>query len=117
MYRDVIFLGGAGEGEGVPLPVRNFGARKEDVLPSLDLRALLLDLHLHDFARMLNDLRDIRDMATADFTEDTLDDEHDTPGEPISPEHAHHIVVAGVVVRSNHAEHAVQLPTDKKDDE
>ena len=35
MHGDVVFFGGAGEGEGVVLPDGDFGAAEEDVLQEL----------------------------------------------------------------------------------
>jgi hypothetical protein len=56
VYAQVIFLGSGGEGERVPLEVRDLGARKEDVLTSSDGGLFLLDLKFHDLGRVLDDL-------------------------------------------------------------
>ena len=56
VYAQVIFLGGGGEGERMPLEIRDLGARKEDVLTGPDGGLFLLDLKFHDLGRVLDDL-------------------------------------------------------------
>lgn len=107
MDGDVIFFWGASEGEWMPLPVRDFGAREEDILSRANLRPLLLNLDFHDFTRVLDHFRNICDMATSYLPEDPLDDEDDSTREPITPEHTDNVIITCIVVRSDHAEHAV----------
>lgn len=56
-------------------------------------------------------------MSRPDFTKDTLDDEDYATREPVPPEDTDNVVAADAVVRLNHAEHTVELPTDEEDDE
>jgi hypothetical protein len=123
-----------GQRERVPLEVRNLGARKEDVLTSPGCGLLLLDLNLHNVGRMLDNLGDVCIMTRANFAEDTLRDPNDTSNEPIAlytyqqylsyrkwktyPEHTDCVgrAVRGTI-RLNHTKHAVELPTDEKDNE
>lgn len=68
----------------MPLEVRDFRAGQEDVLTSAGLRLLLLDLKLHDFRRVLNDLRDVSAVTRADLTQNALGDPDDTTDEPVA---------------------------------
>lgn len=53
--RNVVFLRRTGQSEWMVLPYRDLRTAEEDVLSSSHLRVLLLDLDLHDIARVLND--------------------------------------------------------------
>lgn len=117
MNGDIILFGGAGESERMPLPIRELGAGQKDVLSSSGLGLLLLDLNFHNFARVLDNLRDICIVSRADFTENTFDDEDDTTGKPVPPEDTDDVIAADVVVWFDHAEHAMKLPADEEDDE
>ena len=68
----------------MPLEVGDLGARKEDVLPCLGGRLLLLDLQFHHVRRVLNDLVDVGTVAGADFAKDSLEDPDDTADEPVT---------------------------------
>lgn len=48
VYAQVVLFGSGGEGERVPLEVRDLGARKEDVLAGANGGLFLLDLKFHD---------------------------------------------------------------------
>jgi hypothetical protein len=84
MHAQVIFLGSGGEREGVPLEVRNLGARDEDVLTSSDGGLLLLNLELHDLGRVLNDFGNVSPMTRSDFTQDPFGDPNQSTDEPIA---------------------------------
>jgi hypothetical protein len=101
----------------VPLPIRNLGARQKDVLPSTSLGLFLLDLDLHDFTRVLDDLGDVGDVSASDLTQDTLGDKDETTRKPVPPKHTNDVKVANTIVGFDHAEHAVELPADKEHDE
>jgi hypothetical protein len=60
------------QGKRVPLPIRELGAVDENVLPGAGLGLFLLDLELHHFRRVLDNLGKIGDVARAHFTENTL---------------------------------------------
>lgn len=100
MDGNVVFLGRTGEGvsdkikkalvkhvpresERVPLEVRDFGARQENVLPSACGCLLLLDLELHDVGRMLDNFGDVGDMTRANFTQDALVNPNNTTNKPV----------------------------------
>lgn len=68
----------------MPLKVRDFGAREEDILTSSGGRFLFLDLEFHDVGRVLNDFRNISDMSRANFPENALPDPDHTTNEPIA---------------------------------
>jgi hypothetical protein len=84
--RDIVFLGGASEREGVPLEVGDFRAADEDVLTCTCGGLFLLDLDFDDLGWMLNDLGDVRPVARADFTKDTLVGKDETADEPVALE-------------------------------
>ena len=69
VHAQVIFLRSGGEGERVPLEVRDLWAGKEDVLASSDGGLFLLDLKFHDLGRVLDDLGDVSPVAGPYFTE------------------------------------------------
>jgi hypothetical protein len=73
-----------GEGERVPLVVRDFGAVDEDVLPSAGGRLLFLDLDLHDVGRVLYNFGNVGNVARAHFTEDTLVDPDNATNKPVT---------------------------------
>ena len=68
----------------MPLEVGDLRAAQEDVLASLSRRLLLLDLDLHDVRRVLDDLGDIRAVARADLTKDTLVNPDHPTDEPVT---------------------------------
>ena len=68
----------------MPLEVRHLGAGKENILSSLSLGPLLVDLNLHDVRRVLDDLGNISPVARPDLTQDTLGDPDDTANQPIT---------------------------------
>lgn len=56
----------------MPLEVRNIRAVQEYVLAGPGSRLFLLDLQLHHFGRVLDDLGNIGPVTGADFTENAL---------------------------------------------
>ena len=68
----------------MPLEVRDFRAREEDVLTGPDGGLFLLDLKFHDLGRVLDDLRDVSPMAGSNFAKDPLRDPNHTTDEPIA---------------------------------
>ena len=68
----------------MPLEVRDFGAREEDILPCACRGLIFLDLQLHDVRRVLDDLGDVGAVTGADLTKDTLVDPDNTANEPVA---------------------------------
>jgi hypothetical protein len=100
--RDVVFLGCASKREGVVLPDGDFRAAQENVLDllaennvakvdctylsSTGRGVLLLDLNLTNVARVLDDLGDVRLVASSDLTRDTLSQVRESTVHPVLPE-------------------------------
>lgn len=57
-------------------------------LASSELSVFLLDLNLHDIARMLNDLGDECLMSSAYFSQDPLNEVNDPAVHPVLPENS-----------------------------
>lgn len=131
MYRTRI----PSQGKRVPLKVRHLWTGDENVLSSSGSRLLLLDLQLHNFGRMLNDLGDKRNMTRPNFTQNALRDPYNAASYPIflddiNPGAAANRVYVTYPENTNifprairwpigldHTEHSMQLPTDEVDDE
>lgn len=74
------------KGKWMPLEVRHFRAAQENVLAGTGGNLFLLDLNLHNFGRVLDNLGDECLMARADFTEDAFVDPENSSCEPVPPE-------------------------------
>jgi hypothetical protein len=85
-------------------------------LTSLRLGVLLLDLHLTDIARMLNDLGDVRLVASTNLTRDTLAQIRKSSVHPVLPENTD-TIAEGRKVRLDHAERTVDGPEQEEDGE
>ena len=68
----------------MPLEVRDFGAREENILPCACRGLIFLNLQLHDVRRVLNDFVDVGPVPRAHFAEDTLEDPDDAADEPVT---------------------------------
>ena len=84
VHAQVILLRSGGEGERVPLEVRDLRARKEDVLASSNSGLFLLNLKFHDLGRVLDDLGDVSPVTGSDFTEYPFGDPDQAANEPIA---------------------------------
>ena len=67
----------------MPLEVRNLGAREKDILTGPGGGLLLLDLEFHNVGRVLDNFRDICDVARANFTKNALADPDNTTNKPV----------------------------------
>lgn len=68
----------------MPLEVGHLRAAKEDILSSLGLGPLLVNLNLHDIGRVLDDLGNIGPMTRPHFTQNTLRYPDDTTNKPVA---------------------------------
>jgi hypothetical protein len=132
VYRNVVLFGCARKGEGMVLPDRDFRATHENVLFTLVLShlqvvtiayltstgvgVLLLDLNLANVAGMLNDLGDVRLVASTDLTRNTLTEVGESTVHPVLPENTN-AIAEGCKVGLDHAEGSVDGPEDEEDDE
>lgn len=121
MDGDVVFLGGAGQGERVVLPQRDSGTAEENVLSSPGLGVLLLDLDLANIAGVLNNLGNVRLVASTNLTSNTLSQVDETAVHPVLPKHTDGRSANAGAERSkvglNHAEGTVDGPEEEEDDE
>jgi len=115
---DEVLFGGAGEGEWMPLEVRDLRAREEDVLASPGSGLFLLDLDFHNVRRVLDDLVDMGAVTRANFAKDALENPDNATNEPVAPEDTDGVGgTVGGPVGLDHAEHAMELPVDEEHDE
>ena len=68
----------------MPLEIRDFRAREEDILASARSRPLLFDLQLHDVRRVLDNLVNVGPVPRANFAEDALKDPDNATNEPVT---------------------------------
>ena len=73
----------------MPLEVGDFRAAEEDILTSTGRALVLLDLHLHDLRRVLDDLGNVGPVTRAHFTKNALIDPDNTSDEPIALSNLH----------------------------
>lgn len=98
------------------LPDGDLGAAEEDILSWFCVRMLFLDLDFADVARMLDNLRDISDMASSHFTSNSFGEVGKASDHPVLVEHTD-TVAEWFPVILDHAEFAVNGPEDEEDDE
>lgn len=70
----------------MPLEVRNIGAIEEDIVSSLNLGVVFLNLQLQNVGRVLDNFGDIGPVTRADFAKDTLPDPNDPSNNPVALE-------------------------------
>jgi hypothetical protein len=75
---------------------------------------LLLYLHLHNIAGMLNDLRNVRLVSSSDLAGDSLQQVDEASIHPVFPENTDSIT-EGCKIRLNHTEGSVDGPEDEED--
>jgi hypothetical protein len=85
-------------------------------LTSTGIGVLLLDLNLANVAGMLNDLGDVRLVASTDFTRNALTEVGESTVHPVLPENTN-AIAEGRKIGLDHAEGTVNGPEDEEDDE
>ena len=68
----------------MPLEIRDFRTRKEDILTGSSSRLFFLDLQFHDIRGMLDHFGDVSDMTGPNFAKDTFNDPDNSSYEPVS---------------------------------
>jgi len=98
------------------LPYRDLRTAEEDILPGPHFRVLFLDLYLDDIARMLNNFCDHGLVPSSHFSQNALNQIHETAIHPELPENAD-AAAEGCAIGFDHAECPVDAPEGKEDDE